>query len=171
MRGVRNPWGTCVWLQALSAAFPLSNPERGGRVFSAGSTLRPISLLSCQPGFVCGGYAVGCAPHSIRREGGRMAGCGDQIKGKKQGFAAFFNLNVFYSFILLFQARVSRDLFSPTQKPRHRFCLRGRRIVRESPESLRIDLGFLFISIPVKIVFSWLAYQLAANNILERGAM
>lgn len=153
MHGGGNPWGTRVWLQALLAAFLLSDPERGGRLFKAYSTLRLISPLSRQPGFVCGGYAVGCAPCSIQRGSRRMAGCGDQIKGKKQGFTAFFYRNIFYRFILLFQARVSRDLSSPIEKLGCRFYLRGRRGVRESPEPLRGDLGFPFISTPVKTVF------------------
>lgn len=53
-----------------------------------------------------------------------MAGWGDQIKGKKQSFTAFFlfYLDAFYHFILLFQARVSQGpTFPPIQKPGHHF--------------------------------------------------
>ena len=158
VRGGRNLWGTCVWLPVLSTAFfcLTQSEEEEFLIFNADSTLRPISPLSGQSGFVCGGYTVGCALCSIQMGGRRMADCGDQIKGKKQGFTAFFYLNRFYHFIVLFHSRVSRDLSSPIQKPSHHFCLRGRKDIRESPEPLRSDLGFLFILMPMKIVFSWL---------------
>lgn len=48
----------------LSPAFLLFDPERGGRIFRADSTLRPISPLSHKPGFVCDGYSVDCTQRS-----------------------------------------------------------------------------------------------------------
>lgn len=143
----RNVRDTCVWLLApsLSVAFLLSQPEQG-RVFSAGSTFRPFSPLSPRQGLfaVCALWAALCTASKGRQENGW---CGDQIKGKKQGFTAcFFYLSVFYWFTLLFQAVVSGDLSFSIQKLGCCFCLRGRRDARKSPDSLRDDLDFLFIS-------------------------
>lgn len=51
-----------------------------------------------------------------------------RLKGKSKALhKACFHLNVFYCFILLFQARLSTDLSFPIQKPGCHFCLRGRR--------------------------------------------
>lgn len=48
-----------------------------------------------------------------------------RLKGKSKISQPFFNLNAFYRFIPLFQARVRRDLFSPHSKARLLFSLEG----------------------------------------------
>lgn len=74
----------------LSPAFLLFDPEQGGRIFRADSTLRPISPLSHKPGFVCDGYSVDCTQRSSWRGVRRMAGWGDQIKEKSKALQPFF---------------------------------------------------------------------------------
>lgn len=134
----------CVAAGSLSlGGFPFV-PARARKSFQCRQHFQAILPTEPQAGFVCCLWAALCTASKGRQENGW---CGDQIKGKKQGFTAcFFYLSVFYWFTLLFQAVVSGDLSFSIQKLGCCFCLRGRRDARKSPDSLRDDLDFLFIS-------------------------
>lgn len=102
-------------------------PTRKGRILSASSTLRPLSPLSPRQGLFAVCVQPGLHSAHLPRAGIRTAGCGDQIKGKKQGFTAFFYLNVYYCFALLFQAVVSKGPFFLCSKARSLFLFEGQK--------------------------------------------
>lgn len=135
----------CVAAGSLSlGGFPFVPAPEQGRVFSAGSAFRPFSPLSPRQGLfaVCPLWAALCTASKGRQRNG----CGDQIKGKSKALPPVSTLTYFTGSPCFFRQWWAGICLPPVQKLGCCFCLRGWRDARKSPDSLRDDLDFLFIS-------------------------
>lgn len=147
----------------LSPAVLLFDPKRGGRIFRADSTLRPISPLSHKPGFVCTGYSVDCTQQLKGSQKNGWLGRSDERE--KQGFTAFFILMHFTVSSCFFRQGWA-ETFSSFKSQAVVFIRGGKRDVRESPEFSEDNLRFLFVSAHENRGFSQGAYLRAAGSTL-----